>query len=121
MDNDFVTGYALGADSASNDKVCVVPTNNGGGFGSNGGWGEMIFAIIILAMFAGGDGFGGLFGNRGGGANFPAFQGAVTRADLCSKFNFNNLRHPHPDSVLRRCSHQRHRRRVPAAGQDLPG
>lgn len=91
MDNDFATGYALGADSASNDKVCVVPANNGG-FGGNGSWGEMIFAIIILAMFAGGDGFGGgLFGNRGGGANSPAFQGAVTRADLCSEFNFNNL------------------------------
>jgi len=69
MDNDFAMGYALGSDN--NDKnVCVVPTNNGGGWGGNGSWGEMIFAIIILAMFAGGDGFGnggGLFGGRSGG------------------------------------------------------
>lgn len=67
MDNDFAMGYAMGSDN--NDKnVCVVPANNCGGWGGNGSWGEMIFAIIILAMFAGGDGFGngGLFGGRGG-------------------------------------------------------
>ncbi len=54
--NDMALGYALGQDS-----------NNGCNNGAMGSWGEMIFAIIILAMFAGGDGFGGgLFGNRGG-------------------------------------------------------
>lgn len=90
MDNDFATGYALGADSASNDKICVVPSNNGGGFGGNGGWGEMIFAIIILAMFCG-NGWGGFGGWGNGGSNGAGFQGAVTRADLCSEFNFNNL------------------------------
>lgn len=75
MDNDFATGYALGADSSNG-------CNNG-----MGSWGEMIFAIIILAMFSGGDGFGnggGLFGRGGSG-------GALTRSDLCSEFNFNGL------------------------------
>lgn len=64
-DNGFAMGYALGQD------------NNGNNCNSMGSWGEMIFAIIILAMFAGGDGFGngGLFGGgRGSGV-----QGEVQR------------------------------------------
>lgn len=76
-DNDFATGYALGQDS-------------GGGNGSGGGWGgfgEGIWGIIILAMvFGWGNGGWGGFGGGGSGA-----QGAVTRSDLCSEFNFNNL------------------------------
>lgn len=36
----------------------------------------------------------GMFGN--GGVNSPDAQGAMTRADLCSEFNFNNL-----DSAVR--------------------
>lgn len=91
MDNDFAMGYAMGADSNDGKNVCVVPANNSGGWGANGSWGEMIFAIIILAMFCGNGWGGGLFGSGGNGANSPAFQGAVTRADLCSEFNFNNL------------------------------
>lgn len=58
--NDMALGFALGQDS-----------NGGCNNGAMGSWGEMIFAIIILAMFAGGDGFGnggGLFGNRSGGS-----------------------------------------------------
>lgn len=81
MDNDFAMGYALGSDS--NDKnVCVVPSTNGGGWGGNGSWGEMIFAIIILAMFSGGDGFGngGLFGGRGSGASGEIQRGFDTSA-----------------------------------------
>lgn len=31
------------------------------------------------------------WGNENNGANSPAAQGALTRADLCSEFNFNNL------------------------------
>ena len=80
MDNDFAMGYALGSDS--NDKnVCVVPANNGG-WGGNGSWGEMIFAIIILAMFAGGDGFGngGLFGGGRGGVSGEVQRGFDTSA-----------------------------------------
>ena len=33
--------------------------------------------------------FGGM--NGGWGANNAGFQGALTRADMCSEFNFNNL------------------------------
>lgn len=74
MDNDFATGYALGSD------------NNGGGndgmWGGNGSW---IFAFLIIALIFGGNGWG-FGGNNGAG-----YQGAVTRSDLCSEFNFNNL------------------------------
>ena len=77
MDNDFATGYALGSD------------NNGGGndgmWGGNGSW---IFAFLIIALIFGGNGWGNW---GGGGSNGAGYQGAVTRSDLCSEFNFNNL------------------------------
>ena len=78
--DDFATGYALGQDS--NGNCC-----SNGGFG--GFFGEGIWAIIILGMIFGW-GNGG-FGGWGGGINSPAGQGALTRGDLCSEFNFNNL------------------------------
>lgn len=78
--DDFATGYALGQDS--NGNCC-----NNGSFG--GFFGEGIWAIIILGMIFGW-GNGG-FGGWGGGINSPAGQGALTRGDLCSEFNFNNL------------------------------
>lgn len=74
--NDLALGYAMGQDS-----------NGNGGFG--GGWGEGIWAVIILGMIFGW-GNGG-WGGMGGGINSAAGQGALTRADLCSEFNFNNL------------------------------
>lgn len=74
--NDLALGYAMGQDS-----------NGNGGFG--GGWGEGIWAVIILGMIFGW-GSGG-WGGMGGGINSAAGQGALTRADLCSEFNFNNL------------------------------
>lgn len=78
MDNDFATGYALGADSNGN--------NNGNGMWGDGGW----WAIILLfALFGWGNGGWGGFGGNGG-------NGALTRSDLCSEFNFNNL-----DSAVR--------------------
>lgn len=80
MDNDFATGYALGADSNGG--------NNNGGNGWGGAW-EGIWGIIILAMVFGwgNNGWGG-FGGNGGGAGA---QGAITRSDLCSEFAFNDL------------------------------
>lgn len=76
--NDFAMGYALGQDSNGN--------NNNGGFG---GWGgDWIWAFLIFALFGWGNGGFGGFGGGGGGA--------LTRADLCQGFNFNNL-----DSAVR--------------------
>lgn len=71
MADDFGMGYALGQDSGGR--------SNEGFFGSEGIW-----AVIILAIIFGWgrNGFSG-----GGGGD----QGALTRADLCSGFNFNNL------------------------------
>lgn len=82
-DDSMALGYALGQDSNCNN-------NCGNGWG---GFGEGLWAVIILAMiFNGGFGFGGWGGGWGGnGINSPAGQGALTRADLCSEFNFNNL------------------------------
>ena len=77
-DDSMALGYALGQDS-----------NNGGGndgmWGGNGSW---IFAFLIIALIFGGNGWGNWGGNGGNGAGY---QGAVTRSDLCSEFNFNNL------------------------------
>lgn len=53
----FAMGYALGQDSGGSN-------NNGGGFG---GWGDGIWAVIILAILFGNGGFGGGFGGFGGG------------------------------------------------------
>lgn len=57
---------------------------------------NQIYGIIILFLFCfNGWGNGG-WGRNGEGINSPAGQGALTRADLCSEFNFNNL-----DSAVR--------------------
>lgn len=75
MADDFGMGYALGQDSGG---------GNGGFFGNEGLW-----AVIILAIIFGWgrNGFGGFGGGDGG---------ALTRADMCDGFNFNNL-----DSAVR--------------------
>lgn len=77
MDDGFATGYALGSDASNG--------NNGGSFWN----GDGIWTILLFAMIFGW-GNGG-FGGWGGGINTPAGQGALTRADLCSEFNFNGL------------------------------
>ena len=71
MADDFGMGYALGQDSSGR--------SNEGFFGSEGIW-----AVIILAIIFG-------WGRNGFGAGGGGDQGALTRADLCSGFNFNNL------------------------------
>lgn len=77
MDNDFATGYALGAD------------NNNGNC-NNGGWGgawEGIWGIIILAMvFGWGNGGWGGFGGNGGGYAATA----ATQADIQRGFDTSN-------------------------------
>ena len=74
-DDSMALGYALGQDSGNN--------NSSGMWGGDGSW---IFAFLIIALIFGGNGWG----NWGGG-NGAGMQGAVTRSDLCSEFNFNNL------------------------------
>ena len=67
MDNDFGTGYALGADSRD----------------GNDGWGgQWIWAFLIIALIFGG-------GNWFGRGNDQS--GALTRSDLCEGFNFQNV------------------------------
>lgn len=79
-DDSMALGYALGQDSNGN--------NNGSGmWGGDGSW---IFAFLIIALIFGA-------GNLGGGNSGPSYvlgagtQDAITRSDLCSEFNFNNL------------------------------
>ena len=85
MDNDFATGYALGADSNEG--------RNNGMFGcGDGGW---IWIILLLALF-GGFGFGGFGGGWGGGfggwgAGGAGFQGMATRADINEGFALNGI------------------------------
>ena len=79
------------------DIAAVTDRNNGNcGNGWGGGFVEMLIAMIMLflfPMFFGGFG-GGMWGGMGGWGNggmMAAANGALTRADLCSEFNFNGL------------------------------
>lgn len=76
MDNDFATGYALGADSNEN--------RNNGLFGGDGSW---IWIIILLALFGGWGFGGGGFGGYGG----AGLQGIATRADINEGFALNGI------------------------------
>ncbi len=73
------TGYSL-----SDIAVATGNRNNGDdAFGGNGAW---WIIILFLFVFCGWGNNG--WGNNGNGAGA---QGALTRADLCSEFNFNGL------------------------------
>lgn len=86
----FAEGYAVGRDS--NGGCC---NGNGNGFFGGDGW----WAIILFAMIFGwGNGGWGGWGNNNGVGATNAFlpyavagNSALTRADLCSEFNFNGL------------------------------
>lgn len=79
------------------DIAAVTGRNNNGNCGGwGGGFVEMLIAMVMLFLFPmmfGGWG-GGMFGGMGGWGNsgmMAAANGALTRADLCSEFNFNGL------------------------------
>lgn len=78
---------SLGSEGGVPAVMNVTPTGsagyNNGGWG--GDWGAWIILFLIFGMFGWGNGGWGGFGGFGGG------QGALTRADLCSEFNFNGL------------------------------
>lgn len=85
MFNTGTSGYSLADIAAAT-----------GGNRSNSGWGgdggAWWIVILFLFCFMGwGDGNGPFGGRNGGGANSPALQGTLTRGDLCSEFNFNDL------------------------------
>ena len=78
------------------DVAAVTGNNVNNGWGGFGG--DWLIAIVILflfpMMFGGGMWSGGMFGGMGGWGNagmMAAANGALTRADLCSEFNFNGL------------------------------
>lgn len=80
------------------DIAAVTRNNNNGNCGGYGMGGDWLIALIILflfpMMFGGGMWGGGMFGGMGGWGNgglVAAANGALTRADLCSEFNFNGL------------------------------
>lgn len=82
MGDEMLTGYLAGQADGG---------NNGGGFG---GFGEGLWAVIILAMLFGNGGFGfGGFGGFGGGG---FINGALTRAELYDGFAMQNI-----DSAVR--------------------
>lgn len=68
--------------------VYDINGNNANGWNNTNDWWVLIFFCM---MMWGGWGFGGFGNGFGGGANSPAFQGALTRGDLCNEFNFNDL------------------------------
>lgn len=78
------------------DIAAVTDRNNSGNCGGWGMGGDWLIAMIMLflfPMFFGGFG-GGMWGGMGGWGNnsmMAAANGALTRADLCSEFNFNGL------------------------------
>ena len=91
---------------SSDNTVMTMPVAPayGGGYGSNGMWGDNFLSwIIILLLFGGrGFGFGGLggfggFGGLGGmlggfgGWGSPYAQGVLTRADINDGFVLQNL------------------------------
>ena len=74
------------------DIAAVTDRNNGncGGFGMGGDWLIALIMLFLFPMFYGGGMWGGM-GGWGNGGMMAAANGALTRADLCSEFNFNGL------------------------------
>lgn len=68
--------------SLADIRAATRDDNDGWGDGAGGGW----FWIVVLFLFMFGFGGNGMWGNNGAGA-----QGALTRAELCDGFNFQNI------------------------------
>lgn len=80
---------SLGNEGGVPAVMNVTPTGTASN-GNCGGWGGDWSAwIIIFVLFFAFGGWGNGFGGGWGGGN--GVQGALTRADLCSEFNFNGL------------------------------
>lgn len=82
---------SIGTSELSAADIAAVTNNNRNNCnndGWGGGWSSWIILFLIFGMFGWG-GFGGFGGGWGG--NNAGVQGALTRADLCSEFNFNGL------------------------------
>lgn len=95
MDDGFAMGYAMGQDSGGGRN------DSDGGFGGANSW---IWIIVVFALLFGWGNNGNRGGNSGGGgggetmaayipylASAVNTSGALTRADLCSEFAFNDL------------------------------
>lgn len=79
--------------SAADIAAVTDRNNNSGGWGMGGDWLIALIMLFLFPMFFGGFG-GGMWGGMGGWSNggmMAAANGALTRADLCSEFNFNGL------------------------------
>lgn len=72
--DDFATGFIAGQSDGNN---C-----NNNGWGADGSW---IWILVIFALLGFGNNGWGNWGSNNGG------QGPLTRSDICSEFNFNNL------------------------------
>lgn len=77
-------GLMEGSGLTSSDVLALTKNDEDGFMNGNGMW--VFFLFFLLAW-----GNNGLWGNRGGAADSAAVQGALTRADLCESFNFNDL------------------------------
>lgn len=82
MFNNNTNGYSLADIAAATGGYGNRSDSWGGG---DGWW----LILILLFCWGGYGGFGNGFGASG--ANSPALQGALTRADLCEESNFSNI------------------------------
>lgn len=87
---------SLGTSELSAADIAAVTRNNdgngyGGGYGMGGDWLIALIILFLFPMMFGGGMWGGGIGGWGNGGLAAVANGALTRADLCSEFNFNGL------------------------------
>lgn len=84
-------GYSLSDIAAVTGSNGNNNNGDGWGMGNGGAWWIIILFLFVFCGWGNGNNGWGNRGNDGGGFNSPAGQGALTRADLCSEFSFNDL------------------------------